>query len=285
MTLRSIPQICLLKTQIHKITQAEVIQHLIWQLQKPKISPLHIITINSEMIVEAQTNTQFRHIINQAGLVIADGQGVLQMATFQATRHNNIVLDTIHFGRVILNTFTAPHKNQQILPEKISGVDLVHTMLNHPTINQYKFFLLGGQNGITEKTQQYIKQNYPNVKIVGTEEGMISLAPQNPHNTHLIQKINQQKPDILLAALGSPKQEQWLYANLPQLATVKIAIGVGGTFDFMANKFQRAPLLWQTHGLEWLWRFLQQPTRFKRIYNATIKASWLILCEKNDKIH
>ncbi len=87
----------------------------------------------------------------------------------------------------------------------------------------------------------------------------------------LTSAINKAKPDILLVALGAPKQEKWIAENLPKLPSVKLAIGVGGTFDFISGLVRRAPRFMRALGFEWLWRLLIQPWRFRRIFNATIK--------------
>ena len=151
------------------------------------------------------------------------------------------------------------------LKEPISGVDLIRNLRG-------KIFLLGGKPGVAKKAGKKL-----NTKIVGAEHGYQDLDK-------VIKKINKAKPNILLVGLGSPKQEKWIYKNLKKMPSVNMAIGVGGAFDFISNRIKRAPKFIQKIGLEWLWRFIRQPWRIKRIYNGVIKFSWLVLkCKISNK--
>lgn len=145
--------------------------------------------------------------------------------------------------------------------QNISGVDLVHKLRG-------RIFLLGGKKGVTEKVKKKL-----NTKVVGIEHGYQDLDK-------VIVKINKAKPNILLVGLGSPKQEKWIYNNLKKMPTVKVAIGVGGAFDFISGRIKRAPKLIQEMGLEWLWRLILQPWRIKRVHNGVVKLILLALKEK-----
>ena len=96
----------------------------------------------------------------------------------------------------------------------------------------------------------------------------------------VVDKINLVKPDILLVGLGSPKQEKFIYENLKKMPSVKLAIGVGGAFDFISGHVKRAPHILQKIGLEWLWRLALEPKRIKRIYNGVFKLGFLVIKEK-----
>ncbi len=144
------------------------------------------------------------------------------------------------------------------LKENITGVDLIYRLSG-------KIFLLGGKEGVAEKVKEKL-----NTEIVGVEHGYQDLDK-------VIEKINNTKPEILLVSLGSPRQEKWIYENLKKMPSVKLAIGVGGAFDFISGRIKRAPKFIQKIGLEWLWRLILQPQRVKRIYNGVIKLSWLTL--------
>ena len=101
-------------------------------------------------------------------------------------------------------------------------------------------------------------------------------------NKQLIRRINNAQPEILFVALGAPKQEIWIYENLKKMPSVKLAMGVGGSFDFISGRIKRAPLIFQRLGLEWLWRLILEPRRIKRIYNATAKFGWVVLKNKKE---
>ncbi|MEA3272166.1 MAG: WecB/TagA/CpsF family glycosyltransferase, partial [Patescibacteria group bacterium] len=100
---------------------------------------------------------------------------------------------------------------------------------------------------------------------------------------NLLAKINFARPDIIFVAFGHGKQEKWIAENLNKLPSVKIAMGIGGAFDFISGKAKRAPTIFQRAGLEWFWRLIKEPQRYKRIYNATIKFGLLCLSDKINK--
>ena len=148
------------------------------------------------------------------------------------------------------------------LKGRITGVDLTEKLL--VPHNLKRIFLLGGRKGAAEK----ISKKFSN--ITGFSEKI----------DEAIKLINELKPNILFVALGAPKQEKWIYYNMAKMPSVKVAIGVGGAFDFISGKTWRAPKFLRRMGLEWFWRLFLQPWRIKRIYNATIKFPYLILLSK-----
>lgn len=158
-----------------------------------------------------------------------------------------------------------PKKYRSILPERVTGTDLMQNICAHvPPAT--RIFLLGAGPGVAEKTKQKLEKKY-NCTVVGTDSG--SAHPEDYHRLQTV--INAAEPDILFVAFGAPKQEIWLARNLARLTTVKVAIGIGGAFDFISGNIPRAPKLMRKFGLEWLFRLFRQPSRIKRIYNATIK--------------
>ena len=215
----------------------------------------HIVTPNPEIIVFAQKDKEFKKILNEADLSIPDGTGI------------------IWASKILKGD----------IKEKVSGTDLMEELLknqkskcknqNDPSsspalaghygagISKFKIFLLGGKNEAAEK----IAKKFSN--IVGFTENI----------NEAVELINQGKPDILFVALGAPKQEKWIHYNIDKIPSVKVAIGVGGAFDFISGKIQRAPNFLRKIGLEWLWRFMLQPWRAKRIYNAVIKFPCLVI--------
>ncbi|MDF1497835.1 MAG: WecB/TagA/CpsF family glycosyltransferase [Patescibacteria group bacterium] len=247
----------ILDVKIDKITTIEVLEKIKGFLL---LNDQHyIVTLNPEMIIEAQENTLFKSIINKANLVIPDGTGVL------------LAYKYIY------------HKK---LPEKITGIDLIEKICKEKYINDLKIYLLGAKEGIAKKTSEILCKKYPNLKIIGAEDGIKDFMSDNYkiENDKLIKKINITKPGILFVAFGSPKQEIWISKNIKKMPSVKLAIGVGGSFDFISGKIKRAPKIFQRLGFEWLYRLFQEPKRIKRIYNATIKFGWIIIKNKKGKI-
>ncbi len=151
------------------------------------------------------------------------------------------------------------------LKQRIPGADLMVQLCQIAEKKNLAVFLLGGEPGIALKASQKIKQIYPNLKIDYSAD------------EKKIPKINQ--PSILFVALGAPKQEKWINANLALIPQARLAMGVGGSFDYLSGQIKRAPKLLRRIGLEWFWRLALEPNRLKRVYQATIKFPWLIAKE------
>ena len=208
-----------------------------------------IVTVNSEFIIEAQDNKNFKKILNSADLAVADGVGILWASKF---------------------LYGAKKK----LKERVAGVDLMWEIAKLASENGWRIFLLGGKNGVVRKTSQRLKLLYPDLKIVGASEG----EPKYPRD-EIVKAIHKSEAQILFVAYGAPKQDIFISENLDKLG-VKVAIGVGGSFDFISGKKKRAPKWMQKISLEWLWRLGHEPKRFKRIYNAVMKFPIIIIAYK-----
>ena len=193
----------------------------------------YITTPNPEIVLKAHKDKEFKEILNQSSLNVADGTG------------------TILVSRL---------KHGKVLPERITGTDLMKQVIEKSSA---KIFLLGAAPGVAEK----VRDKFSNTNITGCFAG----SPNEKDSTLAVEKINNSKAQILFVAFGAPKQEKWIAENLKKLKTVRVAIGVGGAFDFHAGKIKRAPARMRKLGLEWLYRLFKQPSRIKRIYNAVIK--------------
>lgn len=151
------------------------------------------------------------------------------------------------------------------LKENIYGSDLICRLSKE----KYRTFLLGGTEEVVKSVKEKLGKN-----IIGAEDGYQDL-------NNVIKKINQAKPEILIAALGgSSEQEKWICENLAKMPSVKMAVGVGGAFDFISGRVKRAPKFLQKIGLEWLWRLILQPWRIKRVFKGVIGLSWLVVRTK-----
>lgn len=211
----------------------------------------YITTPNPEIVLKAQKDDDFQDILNYADLAIADGFGL-------------VLASILFFGW------------KKRIKQRIRGVDLVQWLCASKQNSGEKLFLLGGKDAVAKLAADKLKYKYSNFKIVGYEsgpkinrEGKPANKDEELINNKIIKKINETGPQILLVAFGAPKQEKWIYNYLDQIPSVKVAIGVGGTFDFISGKIKRAPKALQNLGLEWLWRLIQEPKRLKRIFNAT----------------
>jgi len=201
----------------------------------------HIITTpNPEIIVAAQKDLEFRAILNRAALALPDGFGLMLAGRFLGTP----------------------------LMERIAGSDFVREITKLACEKKYKLYLAGGEPGVANAAADTIISRLRNCAIVKSET-----EPD-------VEKIREEAPDILLIALGHGKQEKWIAAHLPELPSVKVAMGVGGAFDFIAGRVLRAPRILRRLGLEWLWRLILQPSRLPRIWRAVIKFPILVLRAK-----
>ncbi len=192
----------------------------------------HVCTVNPEFIMIAQRDPNFFNILNRAGLCVPDGVGLLWAAR--------------HRGRP--------------LPERVTGSDGVPKIAERAAQRGWRLFFLGAAPGVADKAADVLRQKYPGLQVVGVYGG----SPAPEEEDRIVERINAANADILFVAYGAPEQDKWIARNLPRLH-VAMAMGVGGSFDFIAGVVPRAPLWMQRAGLEWLFRLYLQPWRFKRM--------------------
>ncbi|MBP2666040.1 MAG: tagA [Firmicutes bacterium] len=193
--------------------------------------PHMVATANAEMVMVAQEDPELCSILNAADLVLADGAGVVWASS--------------RLGPGV--------------PERVAGFDLTQEFLRRAAAENYRVYWLGAAPGIAEQAARRAVQLYPGFITVGIQDGYFPAKDPT-----IVEAIREAQPDILLCALGIPKQEKWLAHNLTRLQ-VPVSIGVGGTFDVMAGKVKRAPLWMQKSGLEWSYRLMRQPSRLVRM--------------------
>jgi len=171
-----------------------------------------------------------------------------------------------------------PSRIKHILPERVTGTDLMKDMLERASKNgnSYGIFLLGARDGVAEQIRKNYMFKDKNCRIIGTYEG----SPDVDEELDIIAKINELRPDILFVAYGSPSQEKWISRNLKKMPSVKVAMGVGGAFDFISENVKRAPMFWRKAGLEWFWRLVRQPRRLRRIWNAVFVFPYLVVIRR-----
>ncbi len=195
-----------------------------------------IIAQNPEKVLKETNDQELAEIVNdKATLLLADGVG-LQIA-----------------ARILnLN-----------IPERVTGIELFTNLLALANEKGYTVFLYGAKPETLSQLLNQLHTTYPDLQIVGAVDGYTT------DEAALLNNIRATQPDLLFVALGSPAQEKWLAAHLPDLP-VKLAMGVGGSFDVLAGNIKRAPLFMQRAGLEWLYRLLKEPSRLTRTRNLPI---------------
>lgn len=250
-------KIKIMNVRFNNVSMAEAVNFVLNNDQKG-----YLCTPNPEMLLECQKNSNFLDILNGSLLNIPDGIGILWAAQ-QIYQKSSKIKAILELPFIAL----APKRFQKILKERVTGTDLVQEICKKAAHSPLKIYFLGAAPGIAEIAAEKLEKKYPGVKIVGTFVG----SPDPKDIQEIINRINVTDPDILFVAYGAPKQEMWIHDNLHRLPSVKKAIGIGGAFDFIAGKRKRAPEFMQKLGLEWLFRLIQEPSRIKRIFNATVK--------------
>ncbi len=245
-----------------QVNRAEACDLILDYLKKEK--QYFVTTPNPEFIVETMKNSDFKKVLEKADLSVADGIGILWASTYlsklEQAKSRDFACSRAFY--TLLQTLFTPKKIRKILPERVCGSDLFLDLCEK---SSSKIFLLGAAPGVAEQTKYVLEKKFPSVKIVGTHAG----TPQEKDEKVINNMINDSGAELLFVAYGSPRQEMWIDRNLSKMPKVKVAMGIGGSFDFVAGVQKRAPALFRKLGLEWLWRLIREPKRFKRIWNAT----------------
>jgi N-acetylglucosaminyldiphosphoundecaprenol N-acetyl-beta-D-mannosaminyltransferase len=188
-----------------------------------------IVAINPEKIIKAQEDTALMKLLNSADFQIPDGIGVILASKFKGGQ----------------------------IRERVTGIDMMLKLCEAAAKHQKKIFLYGGKPGRADEAKVKLEEMYPGIKIAGTLHGY-EKDQQVVRNA-----INLSSADIIFVAMGSPAQENWIIANKDSLHP-SVYQGVGGSFDVISGRIDRAPESFQKLGLEWLYRLIKEPWRIKR---------------------
>lgn len=235
-------RVLLLGVPVDAVSHAEAVALIQGFLMEEK--QRHVMTPNAEMLVEAAKDPGFLRVLNETALNIPDSIGLVWMAGLAGQR----------------------------LPERVTGVDTVAALCAELT-EDASVFLLGAGAGIAQAAAEKLMERNPHLRIVGCCAG----SPRPEDAPAIVAAIRAAAPRLLLVAYGAPAQDLWIAAHLKSLPSVRVAMGVGGTLDFLAGKAVRAPVWMRQIGLEWLWRLLREPRRFRRIWKAVVVFPVLVL--------
>ena len=191
-----------------------------------------VATVNPEFVMRARRDREFRDVLRTASLRTPDGVGLMIAARILGRR----------------------------LPERVAGVELVQALARAAAARGDRLFLLGAAPGVAEEAAARLVASDPGLRVTGTFSGD-SGEQGDPES---LARIRAAAPDIILVAYGAPAQELWARRNL-DVSGAAVAIGVGGTFDYLAGRVRRAPRLMRRMGLEWLFRLVRQPWRARRM--------------------
>lgn len=198
---------------------------------------MFIVTANPETLMIAEENNDLKKaLLDNNTTIVADGIGIVK-------------------GSKMLN---------YNIPETIPGVDLCSKLFEYCDELNKSIFLLGAKEEVVKKLVNTINSDYPNAIICGYENGYVE------NKQAVFDKIISKKPDVVLVALGIPNQELLIYNNLDKFDK-GIFVGVGGSFDVLSGTKRRAPECFRKLHLEWLYRLLKEPKRFKRFFSSNVK--------------
>ncbi len=227
----------ILGVEIDGVTLAEAIERLVGVMRGPAMpGGYHVITANPELVMSAvdshPLSRQVLDIFHNASLVVADGIGVVWASRI----------------------FGTP------LPERVPGIELAEGALAAAGEEGRRVYLLGGEPDVAAEAAARLTQRFPGLRVAGTHHGYFS----EDEVPRLVEEIAEASVDLLLVGLGAPKQELWIAAHRKRLQA-KVVIGVGGSLDVFAGRTRRAPLVYQTLGLEWAYRLAREPRRVRRM--------------------
>lgn len=202
-------------------------------------------TLNPEMVVQATHDPVFRAALEQSVLV-PDGMGTVFGCAFWSGRW-------VH---------------------RLPGVEVVERIVGVARETGQAVYLLGGLGGVGEAAAAALRRRFPGVVITTGGDNVAATDPR------LVADVHAHSPAVVLVAFGHGTQERWIRDHLAQLPSVRLAMGVGGTFDFLSGQVRRAPGMMRALGLEWLWRLLVQPWRWRRIWTAVCVFPLLVVRSK-----
>lgn len=250
---------------INAITKIDLLAQLRTRIQSRQKT--FVVTPYSEFLYASMRQPEVRQLLNSADFAIPDGVGILWAHLFlnQPLTWNYFYaliiqawLQVVWTGASILLRPSLVYKD---IPEKIVGADFIWDLSKLAADNNFSVYLLGGWGKTTDIVAKKLQSKFPRLQIVGT-------STKNPDDKSIIDDINAARPDMVFVALGAITQEQWIANNLSKI-TASFAIGLGGTFDYIAGTKKQPPQFVRASGLEWLYRLITQPTRISRIFNAT----------------
>jgi N-acetylglucosaminyldiphosphoundecaprenol N-acetyl-beta-D-mannosaminyltransferase len=194
--------------------------------------PRQLVTVNPEFVMEAQQNPTFRVVLENASLALPDGVGLLWAARWLG----------------------------HPLRERVTGSDALPLLAQRAAQKRYRLFLLGAAPGVAERAADVLREQNPGLQGVSVHAG----SPDPAEDDDIVARVVAVAPDVLFVAYGAPRQDLWIHRNLERLR-VPVCMGIGGALDFIAGVAVRAPLWMRRLGLEWLYRLIRQPWRWRRM--------------------
>lgn len=222
---------------IDNVSWSEAIAFIQKAILSSNSAPKFIVTPNVDHIIQIQRDPEFKNIYSKADLVLCDSQIVMWTCKLLG----------------------------QPLEAKIPGSILLPVICREAPKYGWKLFFLGAGPGVAKAAARKLEQQFPGLQVTGFYSPPYGFIEDHLENRKIIRILKKAEPDILFVGLGAPKQERWIYEHKDEYH-VPISIGVGAAFDFISGNVQKAPRWMTNYGLEWFWRFLQEPRRLWKRY-------------------
>ncbi|MCR8645062.1 WecB/TagA/CpsF family glycosyltransferase [Paenibacillus sp. N1-5-1-14] len=225
-----VPVVSLYGVPVSRMDMKETVAYLTSVIEAH--TPHQVITANPIMLMEALNNPTYHNMMSKADLVVPDGAGVVWAAN--------------HVG--------------QPVKERVAGFDLVQELMRTGEAKRWKVYLVGASTEVIEAAAARLKRDFPAIDMVGVRNGYFG----SEEDAEVIAEIRAHNPDILLVGRSAATQEPWIAQHKEALG-VPVIMGVGGSFDVLSGKLKRAPKFFQKLRMEWFYRLLQEPWRYKRM--------------------
>lgn len=229
----------------------DILEKIIKFIKKPQ-GFLHIVSLNPENLVIAQDNKEFKKVLCEAKMRIIDGVGIIMASRLLGIKAG----------------------------ERVTGVDLMNELIKIASERRLRVMLIGGKPKLAESLADCYQKKYPEAEFLGIEgikdikTGKKSVLKEEERKIFNI--VADFKPHLVFVAFGSPYQELWIERHKEEFSGC-VVMGVGGAFDFLGGEVKRAPIFIRKIGLEWLFRLLHQPWRWRRQVRL-VRFLWLIFC-------
>lgn len=236
----------LLNTYVNNVSMSETLDTIENLIKSDKKS--YLVAVNVDVIMKIENDSYLKKITNNADMVFVDGKPLIWIS----------------------NLYKRPIK------EKISGSDLVLRLCELASKKGYTIYFLGGKEGIADLAKKKLESQLRRIQIVGTYSPPFGFEKDEQELGKINNLISEAHPDLLIVCFGCPKQEKFIYENYKKY-DAKVSVCAGATVDFIAGNMKRAPEWMSRHGLEWFYRFIQEPKRlFKRYFVDDVKIIKLV---------
>lgn len=232
---------------IEGITKEAVLQRF-----RAATAPLWVVTANPEILLAARRHPDYKKALQQADIRVVDGAGLYGI------------------GRLFGQTWS-----------RVTGVELGETLLKEAHTQDLRVAFIGGKKRVAELAAAHWRTVYPSLALIAERGGVVQAdGTDDEEGEEARHRLTLFAPQIVLVGFGHPKQERWIARYLQDMPSVKMIVGVGGTFDYWAGNIRRAPKVFQMLGIEWLWRLVQEPKRIGRIFKAVVVFPILALIDR-----